>query len=72
MDYINIIKCGMTIQTKLQTNIIVFFHVESSRKIVCNQVYKYFSKNNLFYSGQYGFNKARSTEFVTIKMIDRI
>ena len=41
-------------------------------KIVYNQVYEYFSKNNWFYKSQYGFRPKHSTEFAVIEFIDRI
>jgi hypothetical protein len=41
-------------------------------KVVFNQVYDYFTKNNLFYDSQYGFRKLHSTEFACIEMLDRI
>ena len=41
-------------------------------KVVYNQVYEYFSKNNLFYSSQYGFREQHSTELAAAELVDRI
>lgn len=41
-------------------------------KIVYNQLYSYFSENDLFYDGQYGFRNNHSTELASIDFIDRI
>ena len=41
-------------------------------RIIFNQVFTYFSKNNLFYPNQYGFRTGHSTEFAALEVIDRI
>ena len=41
-------------------------------KIVYNQLFKYFTDNNLFYTSQYGFRSLRSTELASLELIDRV
>ena len=41
-------------------------------KIVFNQLYQYFTDNDLIFTSQYGFRKLHSTEFASIKLVDRI
>ena len=41
-------------------------------KVVFNQVYAYFTNNDLFYNSQYGFRKLHSTEYASSEMVDRI
>ena len=41
-------------------------------RVVYNQLYEYFTLNNLFYNSQYGFRTKHSTEDATIELIDRI
>ena len=41
-------------------------------KVVFNQVYEYFTNNDLFYNSQYGFRKLHSTEYASLEMVDRI
>ena len=41
-------------------------------KVVFNQVYAYFTNNDLFYNSQYGFRKLHSTEYASLEMVDRI
>ena len=41
-------------------------------KVVFNQLYDYFQRNDLFYSSQYGFRKLHSTEFAALELTDRI
>ena len=40
--------------------------------IVFNQLYDYFQKYELLYTGQYGFRLGHSTEFATIDLMARI
>jgi hypothetical protein len=37
-----------------------------------NQIYKYFTDNNLFYQSQHGFRQHHSTEFAAIELINKI
>ena len=41
-------------------------------KVIFNQVYAYFTNNDLFYNSQYGFRKLHSTEYASLEMVDRI
>ena len=41
-------------------------------KVVFNQVYAYFTNNDLFYTSQYGFRNLHSTEYASLEMVDRI
>ena len=41
-------------------------------KAAYNQLYDYFQKHKLFYSSQYGFRKAHSTELACLELIDRV
>ena len=41
-------------------------------KVVFNQVYEYFTNNDLLYNSQYGFRKLHSTEYASLEMADRI
>ena len=41
-------------------------------KFVFNQVYEYFTNNDLLYNSQYGFRKLHSTEYASLEMVDRI
>ena len=41
-------------------------------KVVYNQLYTYYTSNNLLYKGQYGFREDHSTEMANIELVDRI
>ena len=41
-------------------------------RVVYNQIYAYFTLNNLFYNSQYGFRTKHSTEDATIELVDGI
>ena len=41
-------------------------------RVVYNQLYEYFTVNNLFYSSQYGFRKRHSTEDAAMELVDKI
>ena len=41
-------------------------------KIVYNQLFKYFTYNNLFYTSQYGFKSLHSSELASLELIDRV
>ena len=41
-------------------------------KVDFNQVYEYFTNNELFYNSQYGFRKLHSTEYASLELVDRI
>ena len=41
-------------------------------EVVYNQLYTYFTSNNLLYKGQYGFREDHSTEMANIELVDRI
>lgn len=41
-------------------------------KIMNNQLLEYFTENNLFFPGQYGFRPKHSTELASNELIDRI
>ena len=41
-------------------------------KVVFNQVYEYFTNNDLLYNSQYVFRKLHSTEYAFLEMVDRI
>ena len=41
-------------------------------KVVYIQLSEYFSKNKLFYAGQFGFREKHSTELATLELMDRI
>ena len=41
-------------------------------KIIYQQTYSYFQKNNLFNSSQYGFRVGHSTELAAIEIVDRV
>ena len=40
-------------------------------KVVFNQVYEYFTNNELFYNSQYGFRKLHSTEYASLELVGR-
>ena len=63
--------------TKRKQTIIVQFHFWPSiskifEKVVYNQLYRYFTQNNLFSDSQYGFRPKHSTELATVELVDRI
>ena len=41
-------------------------------KVVFNQLFEYFHKNNLFYDSQYGFRKLYSTELAAMELTNKI
>ena len=41
-------------------------------KVVFNQLYAYFTQNNLFYHSQYGFRKKCSTEHAVLELSDKV
>lgn len=41
-------------------------------RIMHNQLYDYFTDNNLFFSGQYGFRSRHSTELASVELVDKI
>ena len=41
-------------------------------KVVFNQLFEYFHKNNLFYGSLYGFRKLHSTELAAMELTDKI
>jgi len=41
-------------------------------KMIHNQIYEYFTRNELLYSSQYGFRGGHSTELATLEFIDRV
>ena len=41
-------------------------------RFVFNQVYEYFTNNDLLYNSQYGFRKLHSSEYASLEMVDRI
>ena len=41
-------------------------------RIIHQQTYSYFQKNNLFNSSQYGFRVGHSTELAAIEIVDRV
>ena len=41
-------------------------------RIIFNQIHTYFSTNDLYYSGQYGFREKHSTQMAALELIDRI
>ena len=41
-------------------------------KVVFNQVYEYFTNNELFYNSQYGFRKLHPNEYASLELVDRI
>ena len=41
-------------------------------KIIYNQIYNYFSANNLFFDGQYGFRQKHSTELAALELYDKV
>ena len=45
---------------------------KSIEKVVYNQLYRYFTQNNLFYDSHYGFRANHSTELATVELVDRI
>ena len=63
--------------TKRKQTIIVQFHFWPSiskifEKVVYNQLYRYFTQNNLFSDSQYGFRPKHSTDLATVELVDRI
>ena len=44
---------------------------EVFEKIVFDQLYQYFTDNDLIFTSQYGFRKLHSTELASIELIDR-
>ena len=40
-------------------------------KVVYNQLYTYFTPNNLLYKGQFGFREDHSTEMANIELVDK-
>ena len=41
-------------------------------KVAHTQLYNYFRRNNLFYTGQYGFQDHHSTELAALELVDRL
>ena len=41
-------------------------------RVIYNQIYAYFTSNNLFFDSQYGFRKKHSTEDAAIELIDQV
>ena len=41
------------------------------KKVVCNQLYRYFTQNKLFCDRQYGFRAKHSTELASVELVDR-
>ena len=41
-------------------------------KIVFNQLFEYFTQNNLFHNNQYGFRQEHSTEHAALELADRV
>ena len=41
-------------------------------KVAYNQVYSYFTTNELFYEGQYGFREKHSTELANMELLERV
>ena len=41
-------------------------------RVIFNQTYDFFQKENLFYDGQYGFRNKHSTEFAALEIVDRL
>ena len=41
-------------------------------RVIYNQIYNYFSENNLFYNSQYGFRKKHSTEYACLELVDKV
>ena len=41
-------------------------------RVIYNQIYSYFTTNNLFFSSQYGFRTKHSTEDAAIELIDQV
>ena len=41
-------------------------------RVAYNQLYSYFSDNNIFYKSQYGFRKTHSTESAALELVNRI
>ena len=41
-------------------------------KIVFNQLFEYFTRNNLFHNNQYGFRQEHSTEHAALELADRV
>ena len=41
-------------------------------RVIYNQLYQYFIKNNLLYESQYGFRTKHSTELAALELIDRV
>ena len=41
-------------------------------RILFNQLYEYFERNNILTQRQYGFRKNHSTEFAAMELIDRV
>ena len=63
--------------TKRKQTIIVQFHFWPSiskifEKVVYNQLYRYFTENNLFSDSQYGFRPKQSTELATVELVNII
>ena len=63
--------------TKRKQTIIVQFNFWPSiskifKKVLYNQLYRYFTHNNLFSDSQYGFGAKHSTELATVELVDII
>lgn len=41
-------------------------------RIMHDQLFDYFTRNNLFFPSQYGFRKSHSTELASVELIDRV
>ena len=41
-------------------------------RVLFNQLYEYFERNNILTQRQYGFRKNHSTEFAAMELIDRV
>ena len=57
---------------QLSSYILIIFDIETIWKVVCNQLFEYFTNNKLFYNSQYGFRTAHSTAFPISELSDRV
>ena len=57
---------------QLSSYILIIFDIETIWKVVCNQLFEYFTNNKLFYNSQYGFRTAHSTAFAISELSDRV
>ena len=61
-----------TILSYLIDRIPVAVLIQKIKRVLFNQLYEYFERNNILTQHQYGFRKNHSTECAAMELIDRV